>query len=114
MSFLSEPLEITRLCIDPTDASNLSEVKERLRSQGIVLGGLSLPARKTSTQSSLRSPVQIIAHDEQGKEHRLIADSLDEYSLSSGSTLYYLFVPQVPSDFQWLVGHTLELAEFGG
>src|SRR3989442_709192 len=93
-----DDLESVR-AIDPTDASNLSEVKERLRSQGIVLGGLSLPARKTSTQSSLRSPVQIIAHDEQGKEHRLIADSLDEYSLSSGSTLYYLFVPQVPSDF---------------
>ena len=99
--------------IDPTDPSNLSEVKASLRFHGIVLGGPSQPASRSSLQSRLRSPVQIIAHDEGGKEHRLIADSLEEYSLSSGSTLYYLYVPGVPGDYHWLVGRILELASSG-
>jgi hypothetical protein len=61
----------------------------------------------------LASPVQIIAHDEQGKEHRLIANQLEEYSLSSGSTLYYLYVAEAPCECSWLVGRTLAVANFG-
>ncbi|MGH7224194.1 MAG: hypothetical protein ACRELF_13265, partial [Gemmataceae bacterium] len=78
--------------------------------QGIVLGGALQPASK-SNQSSLASPIQIIAHDEYGKEHRLIADHLEEYNLSSGSTLYYLYASDAVCDYRWLVGRTLELAE---
>lgn len=99
--------------IDITDASNLPEVRDRLLAQGIVLGGSLQPASRASTPSSLASPVQIIAHDEYGKEHRLIADHLEEYSLSSGSTLYYLYVSDAACDYRWLVGCTLELAECG-
>lgn len=97
--------------IDITDASNLTEVKERLRAQGVVLGKQLPPAPRSNNQSSAASPIQIIAHDEHGKEHRLIADHLEEYSLSSGSILYYLYIPEAPCDCRWLVGRTLELAE---
>ena len=99
--------------IDLTDAANLAEVRERLRAEGIVLGGPSQPTREAGTQNNLASPVQIIAHDEHGNEHRLIADYMDEYSLSSGLLLYYLYVSKEPCDCQWLVGRTLEVAEVG-
>jgi hypothetical protein len=98
--------------IDPTAPSNLAAVRDRMRAQGIVLGGPLQPARQPGTQSRLASPVQIIAHDEQGHEHRLMADQLEEYSLSTGSTLYYLHVAEAPGDCGWLVGRTLEVAEF--
>lgn len=99
--------------IDITDASHLTEVKDRLRTQGIVLGGELPLAPRPSNQSSAASPVQIIAHDERGKEHRLIADHLEEYSLSSGWVLYYLYIAEAPCDCRWLVGRPLELAELG-
>ena len=97
--------------IDPLDPSNFSEVRNRLQAQGIVLGEPSPLARRLDTQSHLRSPIQIIAQDEQGRKHTVIVESFEEYSLSSGSTLYYLYVSGVPSDFHWLVGHALELAD---
>jgi hypothetical protein len=97
--------------IDPMAASNLSEVRDRLHAHGIILGGPLPSTPRSSTQSSLASPVQVIANDEHGKEHRLIADHLEEYSLSSGSTLYYLYVPEAPGDCRWLVGRTLEITE---
>jgi hypothetical protein len=100
--------------LDPTAPSSLPEVRDRLHAQGIALGGPLQPARRCSTGGSPASPVRIIAHDERGKEHRLVADHLEEYSLSSGSTLYYLYVPEAPCDCRWLVGRTLEVAELGG
>lgn len=99
--------------IDLTDAANLADVRERLRAEGIVLGGSLQPAPKAGTQNNMTSPLQIIAHDEHGEEHRLIADHLDEYSLSSGMLLYYLYVSQAPCDCRWLVGRTLEVVASG-
>ena len=102
---------------DPRASSNLAEVRDRLRAQGIVLGGPLQPAERPGAPSSLASPVQLIAHDEHGKEHRLIADQWEEYSLSSGSILYYFSVPEAPGDCRWLVSRTLVVAaepgEFG-
>src|ERR1700730_2102160 len=66
---------------DLKDASDLTKLSDRLRAQGLVLGGPLPPGRTSSVQTGLASPVQIIAHDERGKEHRLIADHLEEYSL---------------------------------
>ena len=40
-----------------------------------------------------------------------MASQLEEYSLSSGSLLYYLLVPEATQDCRWLVGRTLEVAE---
>jgi hypothetical protein len=100
--------------IDPTAPSAVTEVRERLHAQGIVLGGPLPPVPRSGTPSNLASPIQIIAHDEHGKKHRLIADHLEEYSLSSGSTLYYLYVSEAQCDCRWLVGRTLEVAEVGG
>jgi len=99
--------------IDITDASNLTEAKERLHAQGIALGRPLQPVQMSGTPSRPASPVQIIARDEHGKQHRLIAEHVDEYSLSCGSTLYYLYVPQASCDCRWLVGRTLEIAELG-
>ncbi len=98
---------------DLTDPSNLTAVRDRLRAQGILLGGPLQPARLAGVQGSLAPPVQIIAHDERGSEHRLVADQLEEYSLSSGSTLYLLSLSESPCDCRWLVGLTLEVAELG-
>src|SRR5438477_11944112 len=78
--------------IDLTDDSSLTEVRDRLHAQGIVLGGPLQPARRSTPQRSPASPYQITAHDDHGNEHRLIADYLEECSLSSGPTLYYLYV----------------------
>lgn len=69
--------------IDLTAASDLTAEREQLRAQGIVLGGPLEPAPSLSTQSSLASPIEIIAQNEHGKEHRLTVDHLEEYSLSS-------------------------------
>lgn len=99
--------------IDLTAASDLTEVRDRLRAQGIVLGGPLQPAPRPGPQSNLVPPVEIIAHDEHGKEHRLIAYHLEAYSLSSGSTLYYFYIPEASCDCRWLVGRTLEVAELG-
>jgi hypothetical protein len=98
---------------DLTDPANWTAVRDRLRAQGILLGGPLQPARLAGVQSSLAPPVQIIAHDEGGSEHRLVADQWEEYSLSSGSTLYFLSLSESPGDCGWLVGRTLEVAEFG-
>src|SRR5215471_7780304 len=83
---------------DITAISDLTEVRDRLRAQGIVFGGPLQPAPRPGTPSGLTPPVEIIARDEQGKEHRLIADYLEKYSLSSGSTLYFFDVPEALSD----------------
>jgi hypothetical protein len=99
--------------IDLTSDLDLTEARNRLRAQGIVLGGPLQPAPRPGTPSGLTPPVEIIARDEQGKEHRLIADYLEEYSLSSGSTLYFFDVSEVLSDCRWLVGRTLEVVESG-
>jgi hypothetical protein len=99
--------------IDPTAPSNLAEVRDRLQAQGIVLGGPLHPAQRPGTDNNPAPPVQITARDEQGKEYRLIVDKLEEYSLSSGSTFYYLYVGAAPGDCRWLVGRTLEVAESG-
>jgi hypothetical protein len=96
---------------DPMAPSDLAEVRDRLRAQGIVLGGPLQAAERPSALSSLAYPVQLIAHDEHGQEHRLIADQLAEYSLSSGSTLYYFSVAEAPADCRWLESRTLEVAE---
>ena len=98
--------------VEPRAAANLAEVRDRLHGRGIVLGGPLQPAQRSSTQSNRSSPVQIIAHDELGNEHRLTAVQVEEYSLSSGSTLYYLYVSEASSDCLWLLGRTLEVAEF--
>jgi hypothetical protein len=100
--------------IDPAAASNFTEVRDRMHAQGIVLGGPLQPAPRSGTQSSPASPIHVIARDEHGKEHRLLADHLEEYSLPSGSTLYYLYVPEAPCDCRWLVGRTLQVVELGG
>jgi hypothetical protein len=97
--------------IDPTDPLNHAEIKARLQSHGITLGGSSQPAIRSGAPNSLRSPFQVVALDEHGTEHRLVADSVEEYSLSTGSTLYYLYVPELHGDYHWLVGRTLELDE---
>ena len=104
--------EVAR-AIDLTAASDLTEVREQLRAQEIVLGRPLKPAPRLSTQSSLASPIEIIAHNEHGQEHRLTVDHLEEYSLSSGSTLYYFYVLDTSCDCRWLVGRTLEVAELG-
>ncbi len=98
---------------DSAAATDMTEVKDRLRAQGIVLGGPLQAAPRASTQRTLASPIQILVHDDQGNEHRWIADQLDEYSLTSGSTLFYLYVPETPYDCRWLVGRTLQIAELG-
>jgi hypothetical protein len=93
------------------DVTNVSEVQAQLQARGIVLGGS--PPRgaygRTATRPSF--PVRITAQDDRGNECVVMADSLEEYSLSSGSTLYYLRVPGAPAALQWLVGRTLELTE---
>ena len=99
--------------IDPLAPSSLAAVRDRLRAQGIVLGGPLQPAQRPGARSSLASPVQLTARDEWGKEHWLIADQLEEYSLSSGSTLYYFYVSEAPCDCSWLVGRTLAVADLG-
>jgi hypothetical protein len=99
--------------IDFTDPASLTDVKERLRAQGIVLGGVGQPAQRSSARTGLAAPVEIIAHDDDGKEHRFIADKMEEYSLSSGWTLYYFFVPETPDDCLWLKGRHLDVASFG-
>jgi len=96
---------------DTPDRLNLAEVKERLRAQGIVLGGKLAAAEGSRARSSLSGPVQLIAHDEHGTEHRLIANQFEECNLSSGSTLYYFFIGKAPGDCRWLVNRTLEVAE---
>jgi hypothetical protein len=97
--------------IDPTTAPNIAEVRDRVRAEGIILGGTLQPTPRSGNQNCLASPVEIIVHDEYGTEHRLIADYLEEYSLSSGSTLYYLYISAVPSNCRWLVGRALEVSE---
>ena len=99
--------------MDPLAATNMTEVRDRLHAQGIVPGGPLQAAPRATTPSSLASPLQIIAHDEHGNEHRWVVDQLDEYRLSSGSTLLYLYVPETPCDCRWLVGRILEVAGFG-
>lgn len=99
--------------IDLADTSRFPEVKDRLRAQGLVPGGPLPPAPRSSGAGSRTSPTQLIIHDEQGKEHRLIADELEEYSLSSGSSLYYFHVAEAPLDCRWLVGRALEVAGSG-
>jgi hypothetical protein len=100
--------------IDLMDSSQLDEIRETLRSKGIRLGETLQAAPRSDTQSSPASPLQVVAHGEEGKEHRLIADSVEEYSLSSGSTLYFLQIPDALCDCRWLIGHTLELSELAG
>jgi hypothetical protein len=97
--------------MDLTAVSDLTVARDRLRAQGIVLGGPLQPAATPSNPSSPASPLVIIAHDEHGKEHRLIVDHREEYNLSSGSTLYYFSVPEASCDCRWLVGRTLEVAD---
>jgi hypothetical protein len=53
--------------------------------------------------------VQIITHDDNGQEHRLSVDSVEEYSLSSGAKLFYLSLRAAPSACHWLVGRSMEL-----
>ncbi len=102
--------EVVR-AVDLMAASNLTEVRDRLHAQGVVLGQPLQPAPTPTAPSSLAPPVRIITHDDDGNERQWLADRLEEYSLSSGSTLYYLYVPEAPCDCRWLVGRTLELAE---
>jgi hypothetical protein len=98
---------------DPTDISNLSEVRKRLHAQGMTLGE-QLQRARTSGSDMLCRPDCIVAHDEQGKRHRLTIESLEDYSLSSGSTLYFLRITESLSSCRWLVGRTLELRESEG
>ncbi len=97
--------------LDLTAVSNLAEAKDQLRARGIVPGGPLLHAPGPAKPNGLAAPIEIIARDQHGKEHRLLADHVDAYSLSSGSTLYYFYVSEAPRDCRWLVGHTLDIAE---
>lgn len=97
--------------MDLTDATVLTSASDGLRAQGLVLGGPLQDFRRSSPQSLPTAPVQIKAHDDEGKEHRLTIHALDKYSLSSGSGLYYLAVAEAPADCRWLVGRTLAVVE---
>jgi hypothetical protein len=94
---------------DSLDPLRSPDIRQRLERQGIVLGGPLPPAAKTGVPSSTAAPVEISAHDEHGQEHRLLADSVEECRLSSGSALYYLTVRAAPQDCSWLVGRPLQL-----
>src|SRR5437899_1741290 len=102
-----EPQDVRE--VDVTDALILAGARDSLRAQGMILGGPLQAARTAGTQSKPDSPVEIIAHDEDGQEQRLIADHSEEYCLSSGSTLYYFYISELPGDCRWLVGRTLEI-----
>jgi hypothetical protein len=94
-----------------TDLSDLSKVKTKLDSLGIVLGGTSTTTAKSPAQTSGRSPVELTASDELGRQRSLIADSWEEYELSSGSTLYYFYITDAPGDYHWVVGRELEMCQ---
>ena len=96
--------------IDITDLSKLADIKAKIEAEGIVLGGTSLSAQ-SHVHSSLSSSMQLTAHDDLDRKHVLIADCLEEYSLSSGSALYYFYIPDSSSDFHWLVGRTLRVTD---
>src|SRR5437868_11918663 len=84
--------------IDITDTAKLTEVRDRLRALGLVLGGPGQPSESSSARTNLAAPVEIIAHDDDGKEHRFIADTFEEYRLSSGGELHYFFLAETPDD----------------
>jgi hypothetical protein len=96
--------------VDVTDEAKMSELKAKLASQGIVLGGPSV-AGKPRAPSNLCSSTRLTAQDERGRKHLLIADCAEEYQLSSGSILYYFYIPDAPGDYRWLVGRTLNISE---
>jgi len=62
--------------IDPGAGSNLTQMRDRLDAQGIVLGGPLQPVSTSSTQGSLASPIRVSASDELVKEVRLIVDQM--------------------------------------
>ena len=93
-----------------TDPTTWGAIKARLTSQGIALGEASL-ALKPSVPSRSDSTIQLAATDDRGRIHGLIADGLEAYSLSSGSTLSYFFVPNAPGDFHWLVGRHVDVQD---
>ena len=96
--------------IDLTDLSQLSEVKAKLESHEFVLGGSPLGG-KPHAQRTLPSSIELTANDELGGQHLLIADSWEEYKLSSGSTLYYFYIADAPADYHWLVDRRLEICD---
>lgn len=94
--------------VDLSDASVLTKARDSLRAQGIVLRGSSQVAHDTRPKDK-SSPVQIIAHDDTGDEQRLMVDRLDEYRLSSGSSLYYLHTSESADNCRWLVDRDLSV-----
>ena len=96
--------------IDLTDLSKSADIKANLESQGIALGATPLSV-KVHAQSTLPPSIQLTAHDDLGREHLLIADSWQEYSLSSGSALYYFYIPDSSGDYRWLVGRTVKVTD---
>jgi len=95
---------------DVADLSQVSGIKAKLVSQGIVLGGPLLRANPP-VQENQPSPLEICAKDGHGRKHLFFVDHSEVYSLSSGSTLYYFYVPDSPGDYHWLVGQTLEIRD---
>jgi hypothetical protein len=98
----------------PIDPSTLTKARSTLAALGIVLGGsgsanTGRTAPSEDHANGLRSPVQISAQDECGKEHSLCAQSMEEYSLSSGGKLYFLGVSEAADKLQWLRGKALTL-----
>ncbi len=93
-----------------TDPSYLEMVKKKLATMNIALGG-PMPKQQPAKKTSFHPPLLITGKDRENKTKTAIADDIEEFSLSSGSKLFYLYLFAKVEDLAWMIGQNLELTE---
>lgn len=110
--------EIKADLISRFDQETLTKARADLASHGIALGGPLRPVaakdRADNKCGGLRAPVKIVALDDLGAEHILVAREVENFDLSCGSTLCLLFVANAPETLAWLCGKHIKLEEIVG
>jgi hypothetical protein len=92
----------------------MRHAKELLKSRNIVLGGpLSQCSPATSAEPRLQPPLLISGTDKHDCRRTIVAEGIDEWSWSFGSTVYCLYALVDADEVAWMVGQELELEETG-
>jgi hypothetical protein len=90
---------------------DLSRIKAALTAQGLALGERTPGRPQRPGGTSLLVPIWLAALDDQGHEHSYLASIAEEYALSTGGRLYYLYLSEAEGALRWLVGKPLTLRE---
>jgi hypothetical protein len=100
----------------PIDENWLTGAKNKLASMGLKLGGA--PSTKTpeamaDTRNEYPAPPVDIHVNCQPPENDILAEQMEVYELSSGSTIVFLYVFDMRDNLQWMIGKRIELQNYG-